>query len=134
MYRVEALGIRGIEHFALHGVRGRIIERAPQSPELPLLHIEHGHTPVHVSGRDEELILRGEFVHVGRPVRLPRVCVPIAPVGAADLHDEVTVRGAIQELVVAPVAPGDPDEAVVTRRDPVLSCRPLVAGPLPCPG
>lgn len=133
VHEVEVLGIRGIEHFALRSVRGRIAERAPHSPELPGLRIQHDHPPVPVSVRHKRFTRRGIHVRVCCPVHILRVCVAATPVRAADLHDEFTVRGGFQELVVALAAPGDPDEAVVIHEDPVLGSRPLMAGPLPSP-
>jgi hypothetical protein len=64
---------------------------------------------------------------VGRLIEILGVGVAAAFSGAADLHDELTVPGELQDLMIVRPVAADPHEAFRIDIDAVLGVRPLVA-------
>ena len=147
--KCEGPGIREagrVHHLTLVVFDRRVAEGSPHPLEGAGLGVEHGDAAVAVAVGHEQLVGRRMDLLVRGSVDVHRVGVALAPVPAADLHDERAVLRELHQLVVVDgrdpghavggaVVAAQPDEALVVDVEAVLPLRPLVAvaRTAPCP-
>src|SRR5258706_1348807 len=136
MHRVaELLGRRRRRVVVAHGSVVRLVAvRAPVALHLAGIGVDHGDALVEIAVGDVGFVGLGIDPDLGHPPEVLEVVAAGVLAIAAQLHQELSLFGELQDLGVALAVAAEPHVALVIDVDAVRSLRPLVARSRAAPG
>jgi len=133
--RVLAFNRKQEDFFAHRGegiIGGDAAERTPHAFKRAGVGVEDNHALIPVSVGHEQFVRTRVHEHVCWPPEIRGVGIGLWGTPLADLHDELTSSGELQDLIFGAIAP-NPDKTLRVDIDAVLGLRPLITDPRPAP-
>src|SRR5256885_3937823 len=131
----ELLGGRRLRIVVTHGSVVRLVAvRAPVALHLAGIGVDHGNAPVAVAVGDVGFVGLGIDPDLGHPPEVLRIVAAAALSVAAQLHQELSFLGELEDLSVALAVATEPHVALVVDVDTVRPFRPLVPRSRSAPG